>query len=295
MRNSGRDNLKQDDSHEPQLIINQLAIPPGGEWSPRLPGWFVIHVSSGVGYLLHPRMNWELEPAAVVLLSDQTRGCVRASEVGELRLQFFRVDPRKLTGLLSLADQTLLQNAAGEEKSSLRVLPPSAQFSDKFRKLSSENVRRSFPARVQMLQLFIEVFGGNFQQPPAVVTAVFDARQRLKQMLNQTPLSDLIELGFSKLVSQTRCSSRHTSRLFTELVGVSFREKQTELRLTRACELLATTNSKVVDVAMESGFQSTSLFSAIFKQRLGISPAKWRDQTQRRKHAKPTSDLRLVA
>ena len=184
-------------------------------------------------------------------------------------MQFFRVDPRKLTGLLSLADQTLLQNAAGEEKSSLRVLPPSAQFSDKFRNLSSENVRRSFPARVQMLQLFIEVFGGNFQQPPAVVTEVFDARQRLKQMLNQTPLSDLIELSFSKLVSQTRCSSRHTSRLFTELVGVSFREKQTELRLTRACELLATTDSKVVDVAMESGFQSTSLFSAIFKQRFG--------------------------
>ena len=133
---------------------------------------------------------------------------------------------------------------------------------------------------MQLLQLFLEVFGGNFQQPQADVTGVFDARERLKQMLNQTPVSDLLELSFSELVSKTRCSPRHVSRLFTELVGVSFREKQAELRLARACELLATTDSKVVDVAMESGYQSTSLFSAMFKQRFGTSPAKWREQAR---------------
>ena len=83
-------------------------------------------------------MNRELQTGAVVLLSDQTQGCVRASQVGELRLHFFRVEPRKLTGLVSMADQTLMQNAAGDEKFSLRVLPPNAQFSDKFRELSSE-------------------------------------------------------------------------------------------------------------------------------------------------------------
>jgi AraC-like DNA-binding protein len=88
----------------------------------------------------------------------------------------------------------------------------------------------------------------------------------------------LLELSFARLASQARCSPRHASRLFTELVGVSFREKQAELRLARACDLLATTDSKVAEVALESGYQSTSLFSAMFKQRLGISPAKWRAQ-----------------
>ncbi len=89
---------------------------------------------------------------------------------------------------------------------------------------------------------------------------------------------------------------RHFSRLFTELVGTSFREKQAELRLTRACELLATTDSKVADVATESGYQSTSLFSAKFKERFRISPAKWRERTRRRKSArKAVRRLRLVA
>ena len=77
---------------------------------------------------------------------------------------------------------------------------------------------------------------------------------------------------------------------------MSFREKQVELRLTRARELLATTDSKVVDVAMESGYQSTSLFNLIFKQRFGLSPAKWRDRVKNRKPAKESvRRLRVAA
>jgi AraC-like DNA-binding protein len=273
-----------------------MTLLPGGEWSPHLQGWMLIHVSSGAGYWLHPRMNWELQQGAVVLLSDQAQGYVRASQAAGLRLQLFRMEPRKLTGLVSMADQTLMQNAAADEKLSLRVLPPDAQFSDKFTELSSGKARNSFPARVQLLQLFLDVFGGNFQQPPPEATEVVDAKERLKQLLDHTPVSEFLELSFPELVGRTACSPRHVSRLFTELVGVSFREKQAELRLTRACDLLATTDFKVVDVAMESGFQSTSLFSAMFKQRFGTSPARWRERARRRKPAKrAVKRLRVVA
>ena len=287
---------KPDDSYEPQLMISEMALLPGGEWSPQSPGWTVIHVSSGAGYWLHPLINWELQTGSVVLLSDQAQGYVRASQAGGLRLQFFRVEPRKLTGLVSMADQALMQKAARDEKQSRRVLPPDAQFSDKFKEISSEKARSSFPARVQLLQLFLDVFGGNFQQPPPAATENFDARERLKQLLDQTPVSELFELGFPELVSKTGCSPRHVSRLFTELVGVSFREKQTELRLTRACELLATTDAKVVAVAMECGYESISLFSAMFKKHFGTSPARWRERARKHKPAKrAVRRLRVVA
>jgi len=296
VKQSVRRSPKPEDSYEPQLVINEMALLPGGEWSPQSPGWMVIHVNSGAGYWLHPLMNWELQTGAVVLLSDKAPGYVRASQAGPLRLQFFRVEPRKLTGLVSMADQTLMQKAAADEKLSLRVVPPDARFSDRFKELSSDKARNTFPARVQSLQLFLDVFGGNFQQPPPEATEVFEARERLKQLLDHTPVSEFVELSFPGLVSKTGCSGRHVSRLFTELVGVSFREKQAELRLTRACELLATTDFKVVDVAMESGYQSTSLFSAMFKQRYGTSPAKWRERARRRKPAKrATRRLRVVA
>jgi len=286
VRNTVCRSLRPNDSYEPQLVINDVVLPPGSEWSPQLPGWFIIHLSSGLGYFLHPRENWKLETGAVVLLPDQTRGLVRASELGELRLQFFRLVPSRLMGLLSLSDRGLLENAGGDEKSAPRVLPANAQVSEKFRQFSSDHARNTFPTRVQLLQLFVELFGRDFRQPPFDNRAVVDAKQRLKQTLDQTPVADLVELSFSELASKTQCSPRHLSRLFTELVGVSFREKQTELRLTRACELLATTTSKVVDVALESGFDSTSLFNAVFKQRLGTSPSKWRQQARTRNPAK---------
>jgi AraC-like DNA-binding protein len=280
VKTSIRGSLEPNGSYEPQLVVNELALPPGGEWSPQSPGWLIIHVTAGVGYWLHPRLNWELRTGAVVLLSEQIQGCVRASQVGELRLHFFRTEPRKLTGLVSMSDLALMQSAAGDEKLSLRLFPPNAQFSEKVRDLGSEKARNTFPVRVKLLHLFLEVFGGTFQQPHADAAGIFDARERLRQMLKQTTVSELLELSFSELVSKTRCSPRHVSRLFTDLVGVSFREKQAELRLARACDLLATTDSKVVEVAQESGYQSTSLFSALFKKRFGTSPAKWRGQLQ---------------
>jgi AraC-like DNA-binding protein len=230
-------------------------------------------------------MNRELHTGAVVLVSDQMQGCFRASQVGEMRLHFFRTEPGKLTGLVTLAEQKFLQTAARDEKLSLRVVPPDGQFSDKFRKLAQAESANGFRARAQLVTLFLEVFGGNFEEPEAAAAAGIDASVRLRQILNQMPVSELIEMSFSELVNKIGSSSRHVSRLFTELVGVSFREKQVELRLARSCELLATADLKVVDVALESGYQSTSLFNLVFKKRFGVSPAKWRDRVRKRKPA----------
>ena len=275
---SDRGSRMPNGSYEPQLVVNELVLSPGSEWSPQFSGWLLVHVSSGVGYWLHPHLNRELQPGALMIVSDQIQGALRASQVSELRLQHFRIDPPKLTGLVTLADQEAMRDAATDGKLSLRVFPPNPRFSETLRALGSEKVRNTFPARVRLLQLFVDVLGGTFQPPPADAAGAFDARDRLRQLLDQTPVSGLLQLDFSELVNKMRCSPRHVSRLFTELVGVSFREKQAELRLTRARELLATTQSKVVEVAMESGYQSTSLFSAMFKQRFGVSPAKWREQ-----------------
>jgi AraC-like DNA-binding protein len=291
VKTSGRGSLEASDSYEPQLVLNELILPPGGEWSPQVTGWLVIHVSYGIGYWLDPRLNWELQTGTVVLLSEQIQGqgSVRASQVGELRLRFFSIEPRKLIGLVSMADQALMQDAARDEKLSLRVLSPDAQVADKLSELSSERVRNTLPARVQLLQLFLELCAVRFPRPQTGGAGVLDARDRLQHLLKQTPVAELLELSFARLVSQARCSPRHASRLFTELVGVSFREKQGELRLARACDLLATTDSKLTEVALESGYQSTSLFSMKFKQRFSVSPAKWRAQLKgnRRKPVKP--------
>src|SRR5205085_1049955 len=100
--------------------------------------------------------------------------------------------------------------------------------------------------------------------------------------LDKTPSSELLEMSFNELAQMTRCTSRHLSRIFQEIVGQSFRDKRAEIRLARARELLATSDSKVVDVALESGYKSLSLFNLMFSRRFGTSPGKWREKHSRR-------------
>jgi methylphosphotriester-DNA--protein-cysteine methyltransferase len=45
-----------------------------------------------------------------------------------------------------------------------------------------------------------------------------------------------------------------------------------------ARELLATSNSKVVEVALESGYKSLSMFNLMFTRRFGTSPGRWRQK-----------------
>jgi transcriptional regulator GlxA family with amidase domain len=61
---------------------------------------------------------------------------------------------------------------------------------------------------------------------------------------------------------------------------MSFCDKRAEIRLGRARELLATSKSKVVEVAFESGYKSLSLFNQMFTRRFGVSPGKWRQKNR---------------
>jgi AraC-like DNA-binding protein len=126
-------------------------------------------------------------------------------------------------------------------------------------------------------------------------TVSSDSKMRLQLFLKQTPSSELLEMNFSELAQRTHCSSRHLGRIFHEMVGMSFGEKRAELRLERARELLATTNSKIVDVALESGYKSLSLFNMMFGRRFGISPGKWRQKHENGEKNGRTKKLKIPA
>src|SRR5258708_300499 len=266
----------------PHLLIQELVLQPGDEWEPRMPGWSFIQVRSGEGYWLHSRANQKLEAGAAVLLADPAQGGIRASLLGEMRLHFFRVDPGRLTGLISLSDQRFFETAAFVNELALQVLSPDSSPALKFRDLCAGRNGNGFAFRLQLLQLFAGVLGDGSHQEPAEEAPQPDAKERLWGLLKQTPVSGLLDLSFLDLAQKASCTPRHLSRVFHELVGMSFREKQAEIRLERAGELLATSDSKVVDVALESGYQSLSLFNLMFKRHFGVTPGKWRQKSRPR-------------
>jgi len=277
---------------EPHLALSEITLAAGAEWMIKSPGWCFLLVSSGVAYWLHPRSNHELCAGSALLFSDRAEGVLRASQLGEVSFRFFRVNPDRLTGLVTWGEQQVLERAATQETFATRSFAPGAPVAHAFKVACGRLNGSSLPLRLKLLDLFLQALTEEIWQRQTSPDSMPDARVRLIKLLNETPAAELLELSFGDLVRQVRCTPRHLSRIFRELVGVSFREKQARLRLLRAQELLATSQSKIVEVALESGYQSLSLFNVMFKRRFGLTPAKWRNHTRQR-HPTPGLERRL--
>jgi AraC-like DNA-binding protein len=219
----------------------------------------------------------------VVRLSPTWTGRIRASQLGILELQTFRIEPERLPGLLSVADEKFFASAAQDHDFAARAFLPGEPF-ELAANHSLFQGGNDLRFRVRAVQFFIDSFEDRRPREAArePEQAPFDARERLRTILRQTTISNLLHLNLNELVTRVRCTPRHFSRIFRELTGVSFRDKQNEARLNHALELLARTDSKVVDIAFESGFGSVSLFNLMFKRRFRMGPRDWRKKHYQR-------------
>jgi AraC-like DNA-binding protein len=276
---------------EPHLMIQEMKLPQGGEWRPQFRGWCFLQIQSGICYWQDPGGAREIPAGSVLVRTREARGGLCASQLSGVEIAFFCLEPEKLTGLLSLGEQRCIQRAA--EKWSMRVLAPADPIAERFKEICLHYSGSNLSARLKLLQLFVDLFACEFEEMPAPGAEETAGRGRLRRLLNQMAAAEFVELSLSDLAPKMCCSPRHLSRLFRAEVGASFREKQTELRLVKACELLANSDDKVVEVALTSGYPSNSLFNLLFKKRFGISPGKWREQ-HARNSPRGQKNLRLL-
>lgn len=266
--------MKKPHSYEPHLAIREFAILPGMEWMSKSSGWSMVLVRNGNGYCLQEPKSAGLEPGMVLLVAGQSPGSIRASQLGKMSCCGFNVAPARLTGLITVGEHDLLKTVAGRTPA-IKIFPADHPLAVKLSELCQSHQPRGVSFRLELLRLFVEAVSGELESA-APAAAEVDARERLRLLLEQTLPDQLVEMSFGELAERTHCTSRHLSRIFQELVGMSFRDKRVEIRMARARELLANSKAKVVEVALESGFKSLSLFNLMFTRRFGTSPGRWR-------------------
>lgn len=83
-------------------------------------------------------------------------------------------------------------------------------------------------------------------------------------------------LALDTLAGIACLSPFHFHRVFTGMVGESVKAYIRRLRLERASTMLAFTERPVLEVALESGYESQEAFTRAFKARFGSSPAQYR-------------------
>jgi AraC-like DNA-binding protein len=268
---------KTEHFYVPHLTFREYSVAAGTDWLPKLSGWSLIQIKNGSGYWLQANSSKELETGSVLFVAGSFAGTIRASQLNTMALTLFTVIPQRLIGLITLGELNFLNRASSGKEFALRVLAPNHPVAAKMHGLGIEPKSDGLMLRIKLLELFVESLGDELRPPPNG-EKTSDAKERLETFLRETPPDELLDITFKDLARKTHCTSRHLSRIFNELIGMSFREKRAEIRLARACELLATSKSKVVEVAMESGYKSLSLFNLMFTRRFGTSPGKWRQK-----------------
>ena len=92
------------------------------------------------------------------------------------------------------------------------------------------------------------------------------------------------EINTDKLAEIAGFSKFDFSRLFKEFTGYSSHEYLIQRRLEAAEQLLANPDLSITDVAMQSGFNSLSTFTRVFKAEKGMTPSAFREINQQNNH-----------
>lgn len=83
-------------------------------------------------------------------------------------------------------------------------------------------------------------------------------------------------IGLDDIANSVGVHPVHLARTFRESYGLTLGEQVRALRIEFACRLLSTSDTRLVEIAVMSGFSDQAHFSKVFKQYMGITPSRYR-------------------
>jgi AraC-like DNA-binding protein len=263
---------------EQHLILQKSTLLPSDEWMPNSLCWTTVRVADGYGYCFQAGAAREMKSGDAVIVSPHAGVTLRASQLCELKLDYFLVMPQHLNGLITVVEWRQLENISNSPSPRSIHFAASEAFAQKFARLTALSPSESLSVRSALLQLWASSITSLLPASGEPMAGRNKLLERFRQLVGKMSEKEMATQSLTELAAQLRCSERHFSRLFREEFGVPLRTRQTELRLLRARQLLADGNVKVSSVAYESGYRHLGLFNVMFKKRFGMSPKMWRQQ-----------------
>jgi AraC family transcriptional regulator len=103
-----------------------------------------------------------------------------------------------------------------------------------------------------------------------------DYFERIGKAIHYIESNIKAEISLAKVADEACCSLFYFHRIFTALVGDTLKEYIRKRRMTLAANDLVETDKKIIDIAIEYGFNTQESFSRCFKEHFSMTPAKFR-------------------
>ena len=84
------------------------------------------------------------------------------------------------------------------------------------------------------------------------------------------------DMSLSEFAKTYQKNEKYIGRLSKQEVGMSYAEYAIEQRLSHAKKLISKGNGRIIDIALECGFNNISYFNRSFKKKFGMSPTAYR-------------------
>lgn len=107
--------------------------------------------------------------------------------------------------------------------------------------------------------------------PPATIDAVERMQNYIRTYVNEC-------IGIDDIVGVSHFSKRHAIRIFKDLLGKTPLQYVRSIRLTASANALARKQGNVLEVALDSGYESHEGFSRAFSNEFGILPKRYQQE-----------------
>lgn len=99
---------------------------------------------------------------------------------------------------------------------------------------------------------------------------------KMKQIIKYIECNYMEKISIADISGELGISPSYFMKYFKNTMNTSFIDYLNEYRLTMASRLLLSSNSSILDIAGEVGFENLSYFNRLFKKRFGTTPSNYR-------------------
>ena len=261
------------------MAVFEKELAGSDEWRFTTEHWIVMQLYQGIAYIRCSESYGDMPLGGAVICPPRVSITMMASSLGGAKIRGILLRIDAMSGFLTAIERRCIETQAPKQFGPFQIVPPTHRLATQLNEICQRQNMIVLSNRLAMLQGFAELLAPYLSAALAGGKEEFqDAEERMRQIINQTPESEMEKLSLGRLAAYLHCCERHARRLFREVCGCSFRNYVSELRLKKACNLLSRSDQKIIDVALESGHSSLPLFNYLFKKRFGMTPTQWRQR-----------------